>query len=289
MGKYIIGFVTVILLSLGFYMGAKAQSGSYNSKSAKAIPARDLAISQNKTCILVFPAAIQSADRGAAYILAERVKGSENVLKVKASKQNFELSSLTVITTDGQVFAFKVHYAANPPYLALDLSGEVSGKAAVKLSGVGCNSAELRSAVEKVKRNTSFLKGVHVRKYGLNCQLEGIYTGQDVLFFKFRLRNTSNIGYKVASLRFFIRDLKTARRTAMQDNELESLYRQSWGAPEDEIGQEMVVAIPRFTIADDKSVAIELTEKDGDRALFFRLKERKLRKTRRLLMEQRNR
>lgn len=280
MTKYMTTGIIAILLFFGFNLGVQAQSSAHTAYSAKTIPARNLFISQHKTCMLVFPAKIQSADRGAAYVLAERVKGAENVLKVKAGKIDFMPSSLTVLTTDGQLFAFKVLYAENPPYLALDLSSGMSGKATVRFSGVGLNSAGMRRAVAKVKKKAAFLKGVRLHKYGLDCQLEGIYIHQRVLFFTFRLHNTSNIGYKLASLRFFIRDLKTARRTAVQDNELKPLYIQSWGTAEEPMGQEIVVAMPRFTIADDKSIRIELTEKDGDRALSLRLKERKLRKTR---------
>lgn len=282
MKKYMMAVVVNTLLFFGAYYGAKAQNGVHGIYSAKTIPARNLFISQNKTCMLIFPAKIQSADRGAAYVLAERVKGSENVLKVKAARMAFKPSSLTVITTDGQVFAFKVAYAENPPYLALDLRGQTPGKAAVRFSGAGLNSAGMRRAALKVKQHVPFLKGVRVHKYGLDCQLEGIYIHQEVLFFTFRLHNASNIGYKLASLRFFIRDLKTARRTAVQDNELKPLYIESWGMPEEQMGQKIVVAMPRFTIADDKNVTIELTEKDGDRALSLKLRERKLRKTRTL-------
>ncbi|HTN38966.1 MAG TPA: DUF4138 domain-containing protein [Arachidicoccus sp.] len=90
----------------------------------KVIAASNLSISQNKTCTLIFPAAIRSADRGAGYVLAERVKGAENSLKVKAGRPDFKPSSLTVITTDGQVFSLLVSYTAHPPYLVLDFRGK---------------------------------------------------------------------------------------------------------------------------------------------------------------------
>lgn len=280
MRRYITMLV-VTFMSFALSSGAMAQEGVHNTQNAINIPARDLAIGLSKTCMLVFPAAIQSADRGAAYVLAEKVKGSENVLKVKAASPDFAPSSLTVITADGRIFAFKVFYEENPSCLALDLSGASFHSAAVKFGG-GFNSEVMQRAVMKVKGSGPFLKGLQVHKYGLDCRLEGSYIDRDVLFFKFRLHNTSNIGYSLASLRFFIRDLRTAKRTAVQDNELKPLYMQTWGMPEDEVGQEIVVAMHRFTIADSKSLVIELTEKDGDRSLSFRLKERKLRETRKL-------
>lgn len=273
----------VALLPFGHKCGLMAQGSHLSSSGAqKVIAARNLSISRNKTCMLIFPAAIQSADRGAAYVLAERVKGSENVLKVKAGRPDFEPSSLTVITTDGQVFSFLVSYAAHPPYLVLDFRDEWSGRSTVHFKGTTLNSAQIKRSAGRVKVNAPFIKNVDFDKYDLDFKMDGIYIDKDVLFFRFRLHNGSSIPYKLASLRFFVRDLKTAKRTAVQDNELKPLYMHTWDTPEDDIGQVIVVAMHRFTITDKKNVAIELMEKDGDRGATLRLKQRKLRKTRKL-------
>lgn len=277
------------------------------------LASRDLVISANKTCMLIFPAAIQSADRGAAYVLAQRVKGAENILKVKAGKAGFEPSSLTVVTKDGQVFAFRVRYEKDPPYLVLDLrrsdknmpagadsdeagNGAGNGATAVRFKGTLLNSAEMQRSAALVKGRPCFVKGVRVHKQSLDFGLEGIYIHGDVLFFSFRLFNGSGIPFELGSLRFFIRDVKTAKRTAVQDNELNVLFMQSWGTPEAgktqdhekemgmgrgrnkdrQRGQMIVVALDRFTMADKKALMIDLREKEGDRSVVLRLKERKL-------------
>jgi conjugative transposon TraN protein len=211
-------------------------------------------------------------------VLAERVKGSENVLKVKAGRPDFEPSSLTVITADGQVYVFNVSYAANPASLVLDFRDDLSRSATVLFSGQSLNSAELAGSAERAKCSVPFLKRIQTDRYGLNFSLEGIYTEKDVLFFKFRLRNPTSISYTLSTLNFFVRDLKTAKRTAMQDKELQCLYRHSWGRPEGDGGQVIVVAVPKFTIADNKKLVIELMEIQGDRALSLDVKERKFRK-----------
>lgn len=277
--KYIL-VILVVLLPFGL----QAQNGHPSSETQKVVPSRNLVISWNKTCMLLFPAAIQSADRGEACVLAERVKGSENALRVKAGSPDFKPSSLTVITTDGQVYSFRVTYAEDPPYLVLDFRNALSMSKGtpVRFKGQSLNSAEMARSAVSAKGNAPCLKHVHAGKYGLDVKLEGIYTHKDVLFFKFRLHNTSSITYSLASLNFFVRDVKTAKRTAIQDNELGSLYLRTWGVPEDDAGQVIVVALPRFTIADNKKLTIELMEKDGDRAISLDLKERKFRKTKSL-------
>lgn len=275
--KYILA-----LLVAWLPFGGQAQNSHPAFSSQKIIPSRELMISWNKTCLLVFPAEIKSADRGSADVLAERVKGAENALKVKAGRPDFEPSSLTVVTTDGQVFAFRVSYAENPPYLVLDFRGASSEGATVKFKGVPLNSAQFKRGAERVKGNAPFLKRVHSHKQALDVELNGIYIHEGVLFFRFRLHNDSSIPYKRGALRFFIRDVKTARRTAVRDNELKPLYLQTWGLPEEEMGQTIVVALHRFTLAEDKSLTIALMEEDDGRSVTLKLKERKLRKTRKL-------
>ncbi|HWT40182.1 MAG TPA: conjugative transposon protein TraN, partial [Dongiaceae bacterium] len=246
------------------------------------IPTYNLAITWNKTTTLIFPSQIQSADRGDAAILAERVKGSENVLKVKAGSKNFEPSSLTVITTDGQVYAFNVKYTDDPPYLVLDVRRQPP-YAPVDFNGVSLNSKELEGFAGKVNGMLSFIHGVHENKNGIDFTLEGIYIRNDVLFFRYRLHNLSSIPFNASSLRFYVRDKKKARRSAVQDNETKPLFRKDWGKPEDILGQSIVVAFPKFTIAESKDFVSELMEEHGDRNATLKLNQRKLLKAKPLL------
>lgn len=261
-----------------------AQTKSFPSESPNpvVVPSRKIIVSNDKTTLLMFPAAVQSADRGAAYVLAERVKGTENALKVKAAMPGFAPSSLTVVTADGQVYVFSVSYAADPPSLAMDFRGAGSAGPAVRFRGQSLNAAEMLEAAERVKGTAPFIRGVHRYRYGIDFKLEGVYMFRDVLLLKFRLHNETDIDYQPASFSFFIRDLRRARRTAVRDNELQSLYRHSWGRPEDADGQVTVVALHRFTIADDKKLAVELREEKGDRSVSLDLKERKFSKAKKL-------
>src|SRR4051812_37752723 len=62
-----------------------------------------LNITLNKTTNLIFPYAIKSVDRGSADVLAQKAKGVENILLVKAGKENFSETNLSVITADGKL------------------------------------------------------------------------------------------------------------------------------------------------------------------------------------------
>lgn len=126
------------------------------------------------------------------------------------------------------------------------------------------------------------MHGIRMAKNDIVFKLTGIYIKYDVLFFCYNVRNTSRIPYNAAPLRFFIRDRNKAKRTAVQDNETEALYTNSRGNPEDDLGQTIVAAFAKFTIADSKIFVTELMEKSGDRNAELKLSERKLLKAKQL-------
>lgn len=323
-GLYWMAIIWVLGLIIPCRIWAQNRVSIEQAWSTPIVAARNLAVSCNKTCMLIFPAAIQSADRGAAYVLATRVAGAENVLKVKAGRSGFAPSSLTVITKDGQVYAFNVSYKSDPPYLVLDFRHEkenqqlpdnvrvsdqqqqqfiprnsmnaeyskVGKSGSVQFSGVALNYGEMGMCMETIKDEPAFIKSVHKSKFGVALKLEGIYFNKEVLFFKFRLHNKAGIPYKFESLRLFIRDNRQSKRTAIQDQEMESLAIKSWGLPEQNNnsvgtivnGQQIIVAVPRFTIADGKKLAIILREENGDRNMTLKVKERIFRKTKDLIV-----
>jgi len=77
---------------------SQIQSAPYQ---ANLIEPFHLDITFLKTTHLIFPYAIKSVDRGSPDILAQKAKGVENVLLVKAGRENFKESNLSVITADG--------------------------------------------------------------------------------------------------------------------------------------------------------------------------------------------
>jgi len=278
-----------LLVDNGVDLRVKAPASLNVSTRFLPLQSYDLEVGCNKTCMLVFPTTIQSADRGAAYVLAEREAGSENVLKVKAGKPGFLPSSLTVITADGQIFSFKVFYKANPSYLVLTLKSDLAVETKrpldvdkVQFAGGRLNSAAMDSAMQKVLQGPDYLHGagVHERKYGLRLSVTGIYYLKNLLFFKLRLQSEARMPYLVDSLRIFVRDKKTTRRTAVADHELRPLAMRSEGSAETDTGKVILVALPRFSIADNKQVAVILTEKQGDRTLCFYIRQHKMKQIR---------
>jgi conjugative transposon TraN protein len=264
----------IILAALCAALSATAQQT--DSISSKAmLPSYHLDITSHKTTLLIFSAAIQNADRGEKYVLAEKVKGVDNVLKVKAAQKGFEPSSLHVITADGTVYDFNVSYADQPACQTIDLRKQPPFAAAV-FKGVSLNSRQMEDYAGIVAGSYPFLSGVHYCKHGMEFRLDGIYIKADVLFFRYQVKNHTAIPYDAGSLRFYIRDKDKAKRTAQQDKEISPLYVQHNGAAENDAGETIVVAFAKFTIAENKNFVTELMEQGGDRDPSCKLDQDKL-------------
>lgn len=270
----------IIICAFFFTTKVKAQE-ILNLNTNTVIPAFNLDISWHKTTLLIFPAPIKSADRGDSYVLAEKVNEANNILKVKAGQKGFEQSNLQVVTSDGKVYSFTINYNENAPSMPIDM-GKQPPYAPVTFKGISLNSKELEGYGDKVAGSIPFLNGGRFHKHGMTFTLEGIYIKNDVLFFQLLLKNDTQIPYDAASLRFYVRDKKTVKRTAAQDKEVIPVYVQHTGMPESGKGEVVVVAFPKFTIAEKKFVTAELMEQGGDRNPVIRLDQKKLLKARRL-------
>lgn len=244
-------------------------------KAKEIITDYPLDITWHKTTVLIFPAAIQDADRGDRYVKAEKAEGVENMLKVKAGQQHFLQSNLHVVTTDGKVYGFTVNYAENPSTYLIDM-GKVYPHSPVTFEGISLNSKDLELKAATIRGIAPFISKVKQDKYDMDLKLEGIFVKDDVLMMHYKIKNGSQIRYDGAAPRFYIRDKKRAKRTAVQDTEVKAVYVQRSGKPEDPEGQSIIVAFPKFTIAENKYFVTEFMEQGGDRNLECRFDQGKL-------------
>jgi conjugative transposon TraN protein len=255
-------------------IAGQAQQLRHFSPSSLVKPYQ-LDITWHKTTLLIFPSAIQSADRGDAYVLAEKVKGVDNVLKVKAGQKDFKQSNLSVITTDGKVYSFIVNYADDPPYQTIDLRKETA-KQPVQFSGLSLNKEQIADEMNTVARQKSFLHGVKQQRFQMRFKLRSIYIRNDVLFFQFTLDNHTQLPYDIDFLRFYITGKKQPKRTAMQEKEIQPEELKILPSKEKDTGKIIMAAFKKFSIADDKNFIIEMMEKDGDRNFRLKVPQRKL-------------
>lgn len=221
-----------------------------------------------QTTNLIFPYSIKSVDRGSRDVLAQKAKGVENILLVKAGRENFPETNLSIITADGKLYSFLLHYSNNPSLLNISFAKDTVIEKTVSLPEAENNEAQIERIAEEVAKEKRALHGLKDKAYDIRLRLNGLYIKNNVLYFQVELRNRSNIPYDIDMLRFFIRDEKKAKRTASQDIELPPLFIYGdTAAVKEHATNTLVFAVPKFTIPDKKYLLIQTIEKNGGRHL----------------------
>lgn len=116
----------------------------------------------------------------------------------------------------------------------------------------------------------------HCRAEGVRLRLRGLWLTGGRLWFGLEWENRGAIGFKAAYARWFIRDRRQVRRTAMQELPLEP---SGGGGPEDVAADSMVhswTAFAPFALARDKELVLEVAEKGGGRVLELVIKHQEL-------------
>lgn len=265
MKKNSAGLITGIFLFLSIIT---AFSQNANPVNATSIEPYALAIAFNRTTSLVFPYAIKSVDRGSQSILAQKAKGVENILQIKAGKEGFEETNLTVITAEGKLYCFLLNYAPQPSVLNLIFGTSKPFVKVALFSSEDHNEGEVQAYSNAVTVEKKKVHGIKDKKYGMRFRLDGLFIRDNVMYYRIKMENQSNINYDIDQLRFFIRDRKKAKRTATQEIEIKPLYvKNDTPTVKGQSEHTFVFALPKFTIPDQKYLAIQLMEKNGGRHL----------------------
>ncbi|HEY4287976.1 MAG TPA: conjugative transposon protein TraM [Puia sp.] len=104
---------------------------------------------------------------------------------------------------------------------------------------------------------------------GVEFGLQGIYLKDEVLWFALTTHNSSAITYIPESIRWFIRDRRVFRRTAVQVLPLKPVYQPEQSAVVGDSSCSTWTGFRPFALAKDKELVIEMGEKNGGRALLL--------------------
>ncbi|KRD58681.1 conjugal transfer protein TraN [Flavobacterium sp. Root935] len=229
---------------------------------------KNLQVGFSKTTSIVFPYPIKSIDKGSAEVLVQKAKGVENILLVKAAKQHFFQTNLTVVTSDGKLYVFILNYDNSCPDLNFKAENAVSASRDVLFSLENENQKRIEQCALAAYSKKKKISGLKKSKYQIRLEVNGIFIQQDVLYLRVVFENKSKINYDIDQFRFFIRDKRKSKRTASQEIELEPLYATSSYSVipyKSEIIK--VYALQKFTIPENKYLTIQMIEKNGGRHL----------------------
>ena len=282
---------SVLALMMGIVSVASAQTDStgdlfegYTKKITydRMIPPHGLEVTFDKTCHVIFPAAIVYVDLGSANIIAGKADGAENVIRVKAAKRGFKgETNMSVITEDGAYYSFNVKYAREPRILNVEMADFIHDGDAVNrpnnsmniyLKELGSESPVLVRLVMKSiwKENKRRVKHIGSKSFGIQFLLKGIYTHNGLLYFHSEIKNSSNVPFAVDYIIWTIVDKKVAKRTAIQEQVIQPLRSQNLVMNVGGNTSERTVwTMDKFTMPDDKCLVVELAEKNGGRHQTF--------------------
>ena len=248
----------------------------------RMVPPHGLEVTFDKTCHVIFPAAIAYVDLGSANIIAGKADGAENVIRLKAARRGFKgETNMSVITEDGAYYSFNVKYAREPRILNVEMADFIHDGEAVNrpnnsmdiyLKELGSESPVLVRLVMKSiwKENKRRVKHIGSKSFGIQFLLKGIYTHNGLLYFHTEVKNTSNVPFDVDYVIWKIVDKKVARRTAIQEQVIQPLRTQNFVMNIDGNSNERTVwTMDKFTMPDDKCLVVELAEKNGGRHQSF--------------------
>ena len=249
---------------------------------SQMIPPHGLEITYDKTVHVVFPSSVKYVDLGSPNLIAGKADGAENVIRVKATRKHFRNeTNMSVITEDGNFYTFNVKYADEPVKLSVEMADFLHGGEAVNrpnnaldiyLQELGCESPLLVKLIMQsiYKNDRREIKHIGCKRFGVQYLLKGIYVHNDLLYFHLQLKNSSNVPFNVDYLTFKITDKKVAKRTAIQEQVVWPVRAynnvQVIGGKRTE---RMVFTLPKFTLADDKQLVVELHEQQGGRHQTF--------------------
>ncbi|SEP07061.1 conjugative transposon protein TraN [Flavobacterium sp. fv08] len=260
-------YALMLFLMLGFQQPISAQ---LNEKRDEII-SYPLDITYAKTTSIVFPFDVQSVDKGSRDVLVQKAKGVENVIQIKAGKRDFEETNLTVITSDGKLYDFKLCYLESPETLTHTFS-DSKKNSFIQYTNDNDNKKEIFYGAELAfheRKKVSYTE----KRGGISLSVTGIFIHNDLIQYRIKITNDTDISYDIDQLRFFVRDQKKAKRTASQEVELIPIL--AYKAPEKvqaRSSTQFVYVLPKFTIPDDKNLIVEMIEKSGGRHLQLQLK-----------------
>lgn len=251
-----------------------------------ALDSYELEISTDKTTHLIFPQPIKYVDVSTADVLVDKADVIDNVLRMKAVKENFSEATITVITGDGQYFSFLANYNPSPRLLSITFNKNNPGyRPAAKEAVMSAKSSEIifekstmsegemSQYAEYIIKHKRTVKHLAQVAYDFRFSADGLFIKDNVFFLKLGFGNNAYIDYDIDFVKFFIKDKEVAKRTPQQDIEVKPIYIFNSGTGADKIKGKTktfrVYSFDKFTIPGDKQLWCQVYEVNGGRKLEF--------------------
>lgn len=247
----------------------------------------------HKNVALFFPEPIRQAITGSENFVFTYNRETQQHLGLLQATPGKE-SNLLIIGNSGSIFSYIIRYSEQLEKLNYFIPGsksignedsEISRKTSeTSQSPAGINEIENRLAgTETYYQNFSshLLKSnqgignIKKRNEGIKLKLENIVFDREELYFVIEIKNGSPIDYELNFLNISVETRKNGKKKSIQKLVLEPVYKYNLPG-KIPVGKtaRLVYVMPKFSIAGDKVVVIDLKELNGERDLKLRLRKR---------------
>lgn len=233
-----------------------------------------IAVNDNQQSHLIFPDKVIYVDYGTTDVEVVKASGVDNILAVRASAAFDRQTNVTVVTQSGKFYTFNLKFAEKPSQLSfvIDPAANAANKRVALFDNKELNSVQRENLRKEINSRFQSLNKLYKDYAGIRFAITNIFIDKDILFFKFRLTNYSNIDYVPDFVRFYIQDSKIRKKTAIQQIEQTPLF--FFDLPERIAAHEtksFTAAMNKFTIPDKKKLIIEMQELGGGRHFIYKL------------------
>lgn len=279
----------VVALTVLFFVGVQAQDTVRTFSQRQVVEPYRVEVAFNKTLHILFPSEVVYVDLGSLDLIADKANGAQNVVRIKAAKQDFtEETNFSVITADGCFYSFTAVYSENPSQLNIEMedwlhkdpySDFANRQMYIRLDEL---SGETPLTVNRImytilRRNVRDIKSVGSKRFGIEVLLRGVYVHGDLFYLHVSMRNRSKVAFDIDYIRFKICDKKTARCTAVQETFVNPVrvFDEIMRVDAEAMIRNVFV-FRKFTIPDDKVLVMEVYERNGGRHQRFEIENSRL-------------
>ncbi len=263
-------FITLILWTFTFSLYAQQNGTQWKTELPK------IYIDEEISLHFLSPQPIQYVDISTDILVGDIPL--ENMFRVKAvrdsvSELNGYNKSLGVVTIVGQKFIaqYDLWYAHDERQLKTQVEILPIHTHPLEVGKIPMSDQELRYFSMEIFKAKNKKPIIENSQYGINGQVNQVYTVDDYIFLDISFHNTTNLKFDLDQLRFKIEDKKITKATNVQSMEIEPEY-QLFSPNSFEKKYRNVFVFKKVTFPNSKVLVIELTEAQiSGRTLYLHL------------------
>jgi hypothetical protein len=245
---------------------AHAQDAGFHLEGtgSRAVP-----VTGAKMTDIIFPGGIASAVWISRDIQVQRPKGVDNVIQLRAVRQGFRPTNLTVFGRDGGLCSFELHYAEDSAVLVYRVVRD--GADVVRFKNLAVPPLVLDSDAVLLAGRRGWL---HKRSSagGLRLRVSGVYWRDSLLWLSGSVQNRAALPFIPGMMRVYLEDRKRVKRMASQEVYLLPVVPARVESLAGGASCVFAMGLQPIAVPKGKRLVVELTDDSGARDLRVKLK-----------------